>query len=147
MLIHSLSIQLTVTENNFFFKPYSLQSELLENKPKYTLSTSPESKITLLFLNTENIKGPYEWRVVASMRFLLCYSFDVLLKSLWDKQLSAILWISFINNSNSFIHSANIWVSTKCVRASLITQLVKNLPAVQETLVWFLGQKDPLENG
>ena len=27
------------------------------------------------------------------------------------------------------------------VRASLITQLVKNLPAVQETLVRFLGQK------
>ena len=31
------------------------------------------------------------------------------------------------------------------VRASLIAQLVKNLPAMQETLVQFLGQKDPLE--
>ena len=30
-------------------------------------------------------------------------------------------------------------------RASLIVQLVKNMPAMQETLVWFLGQKDPLE--
>ena len=30
-------------------------------------------------------------------------------------------------------------------RASLIAQLVKNLPAVQETLVPFLGQEDPLE--
>ena len=30
---------------------------------------------------------------------------------------------------------------------SLIAQLVKNLPAKQETLVRFLGQKDPLENG
>ena len=30
-------------------------------------------------------------------------------------------------------------------RASLLTQSVKNLPAVQETWVWFLGQKDPLE--
>ena len=27
----------------------------------------------------------------------------------------------------------------------LIAQLVKNLPAMQETLVWFLGQEDPLE--
>ena len=26
-------------------------------------------------------------------------------------------------------------------------QLVKNLPAVQETLVRFLGQEDPLEKG
>ena len=33
------------------------------------------------------------------------------------------------------------------VRASLITQLVKNLPAVQETLVKFQGWEDPLEKG
>ena len=29
----------------------------------------------------------------------------------------------------------------------LIAQLVKNLPAVQEILVQFLGQEDPLEKG
>ena len=33
------------------------------------------------------------------------------------------------------------------VRASLIAQLVKNLPAVQETPARFLGQKDLLEKG
>jgi len=32
-----------------------------------------------------------------------------------------------------------------CSRASLIAQLVKNLPAMQETWVQFLGQEDPLE--
>ena len=32
-------------------------------------------------------------------------------------------------------------------RASLIAQLVKNLLAMQETLVRFLGQEDPLEKG
>ena len=31
--------------------------------------------------------------------------------------------------------------------ASLIAQLVKNLPAMQETLVRFLGQEDALEKG
>ena len=31
--------------------------------------------------------------------------------------------------------------------ASLVAQLVKNLPAVQENPVWFLGQEDPLEKG
>ena len=30
---------------------------------------------------------------------------------------------------------------------SLIAQLVKNPPAMQETPVWFLGQEDPLEKG
>ena len=34
-----------------------------------------------------------------------------------------------------------------CVWASLVTQLVKNLPAVQETLVQFLGLEDSLEKG
>ena len=33
------------------------------------------------------------------------------------------------------------------VGASLIAQLVKNLPALQETPVQFLGLKDPLEKG
>ena len=32
-------------------------------------------------------------------------------------------------------------------RASLVAQLVKNLPAMQETPVQFLGQEVPLEKG
>ena len=33
------------------------------------------------------------------------------------------------------------------LRASLVAQMVKNLPAIQETWAWFLGQEDPLEKG
>ena len=33
------------------------------------------------------------------------------------------------------------------LRASLVVQLVKNLPAVQETPFRFLGWEDPLEKG
>ena len=36
---------------------------------------------------------------------------------------------------------------SKLSRASLIAQLVKNPPAMQETLVRFLGWEDPLEKG
>ena len=32
-------------------------------------------------------------------------------------------------------------------KAFLVAQLVKNPPAMQETLVWFLGKEDPLEKG
>ena len=39
-----------------------------------------------------------------------------------------------------FIHS-----STDSYRASLVAQLVKNLPAMQETRVQSLGREDPLE--
>ena len=36
----------------------------------------------------------------------------------------------------------------ECIsRASLVAQMVKNLPAVLETWVQFLGQEDPLEKG
>ena len=36
---------------------------------------------------------------------------------------------------------------TSAGRASLIAQLEKNPPAMQETLARFLGQEDPLEKG
>ena len=31
--------------------------------------------------------------------------------------------------------------------ASLVAQMVKDLPAMQKTQVWILGQEDPLEKG
>ena len=37
--------------------------------------------------------------------------------------------------------------STRAPVASLMAQLVKNPPAMHETLVQFLGQEDPLEKG
>ena len=51
------------------------------------------------------------------------------------------------------IHQANLFPPVMKMRgwdktgAALIAQLVKNLPAMQETLVRILGQKDPLEKG
>ena len=31
--------------------------------------------------------------------------------------------------------------------ASLVAKTVKNLPEMRETLIWYLGQEDPLEKG
>ena len=42
------------------------------------------------------------------------------------------------------LHNINIVLTN---HSSLIAQLVKNLPARQETLVHFLGQEDLLEKG
>ena len=42
--------------------------------------------------------------------------------------------------------SSGLWYQLD-IRASLIAQLVKNSPTIQETLVQFLGQEDPLEKG
>ena len=70
-------------------------------------------------------------------------------------------YVSEILSEKEF-HPLSYWVSLKSSRlmwssffsfilwlfwASLIVQLVKNPPAMQETLVRFLGQEDPLEKG
>ena len=43
----------------------------------------------------------------------------------------------------SIIGNFCCWIS----RASLVAQIVKNLPAMWETWVWSLGWKDPMEKG
>ena len=53
--------------------------------------------------------------------------------------LGAIVYILLIYSS-TFIRKLKFM-------ASLIAQLVKNPPAMQETLVQFLGWEDPLEKG
>ena len=37
------------------------------------------------------------------------------------------------------------YMKTKALIASLMAQLVKNLPAMRETWIWSLGREDPLE--
>ena len=58
----------------------------------------------------------------------------------------------FSNESALCIRWPRFWsfsfsISPSNERASLIAQLVKNLPAMQETPVRFLGQEDLLEKG
>ena len=43
--------------------------------------------------------------------------------------------------------ATQIFSFTVLIRASLVSQMVKNLPAMQETQVQSLGQEDPLEKG
>ena len=46
-----------------------------------------------------------------------------------------------------FPERVGIYCSLIINPASLVSQTVKNLPAMQETQVLFLGQEDPLEEG
>ena len=39
------------------------------------------------------------------------------------------------------------WFLSSAPTASLVVHMVKNLPTMRETWVWFLGQEDPLEKG
>ena len=58
------------------------------------------------------------------------------------------LYLEHIYTKNLPVYMKFICNGVLCVlRASLIAQLVKNPPAMQKTLVQFLGQEDPLEKG
>ena len=69
------------------------------------------------------------------------------------QNLSVLSINSFYGNRcmlSSTLGNKWIWHLTHCTDiswTSLVAQMVKNLPAIQETQVWFLGHKDPLEKG
>ena len=52
-----------------------------------------------------------------------------------------------MTNLDSILKSRDITLPTKVRWASLVAQLVKNLPAMQETWIPSLGWEDPLEKG
>ena len=52
-----------------------------------------------------------------------------------------VMLVSAVQQSESIIHTYI------CIGASLVSQTVKNLPAVQETQLRSLGWEDPLEKG
>ena len=58
--------------------------------------------------------------------------------SLWDWKVDVKVWRKAVGSRLR---------SSYTVGASLIVQLVKNLPAMLETPVWSLGWEDPLERG
>ena len=72
----------------------------------------------------------------------------------------AKLWFElrfFSNSKNAFQYNRELWILTtgkayfeitfRSLWASLVAQLVKNPPAMQETWVWSLGWEDPREKG
>ena len=48
---------------------------------------------------------------------------------------------------NLFLKKNEMRTSSNTIEASLVAQLVKNLPAMQETVILSLGQEDLLEKG
>ena len=68
-------------------------------------------------------------------------------ENMWDNIFNQIYFNkiqkNFFNLEKSFLKA----VRYVLVGASLVAKLLKNPPAVQETLVRFLGHKDPLEKG
>ena len=57
---------------------------------------------------------------------------------------SRLLKPLFLSKQNNLQLPLNIsFILPQNIKASLVAQMVKNLPAMQETPVWFLGREDP----
>ena len=66
--------------------------------------------------------------------------------SIWDASKYSHLWKYMLHIYVCVYIRIYIYIYIHTL-ASLIAQLVKNPPALQETPIWFLGQEDPLEKG
>jgi len=58
------------------------------------------------------------------------------------KTIALTIW-TFVGKVMSLLFNTRLRLS----RASLVAQMIKNLPAIQETQVQSLGQEDPLQEG
>ena len=77
-----------------------------------------------IYISRSGVSGSYGSSIFKSLLFL-CLYFGAELHRLWD-------------------FSSRLRIEP---RASLVAQMVKNLPAMWETWVQSLGQEDPLEKG
>ena len=53
----------------------------------------------------------------------------------------------WVGSMESWLHITITWDFYLQIRASVVAQVIKNLPAIQETQIWSLGREDPLEKG
>ena len=61
----------------------------------------------------------------------------------YNQMMIESIWKNFLEFQMAKL---NLLCTGNCLHSgALLSQLIKNAPAKQETLVWFLGQEDPLE--
>ena len=109
----------------------------------------------------ENWKGAKTWDTFKKFFLSVGFETTMLVMLLWVSWLfylvtcRSIILNSYYNiiNKNEFFKNFIVlkWESILFswgiadIQAFMVAQTVKNLPAVQETWVWFLRQEDPLE--
>ena len=94
----------------------------------------------------------YQWYHVICLSGLLSMiiSRSIHVAAKWHYFLLFYGWVTFhCMNIPHLLYPFNLWCTFRlfpCLGwASLVAQMIKNLPALQETLVQSLGQKGPLE--
>ena len=87
----------------------------------------------------EIFAGNKSTQVCLSLNFCIC-------KTGW-KQGKGRIYLLGLLELNEIMHIEHLELFLVLSGASLVAQMLKNLPAMQETWVWSLGWEDPLEKG
>ena len=136
----------------------TLQTDALPSEPLQITRTNSSPKVLNKYVPQNFVTPRYiqqvEWIVIIFQNKLqekIQHIFLMTSLSLlcYHTQISACnrVYISIISRPCLFKKKNEYYTCKWEMGASLIAQMVKNLPAMQETWVQFLGQEDPLEKG
>ena len=126
---------------------FSNESSLCIRWPKYwsfNFSISPSNEYSGLI--SFRIDWPDLLAVQGTHYILLYYILIIYYYIDLDLLVFIFFWLSITFWTNTdLISCLSLLFFIFWNKASLVTQLVKNLPAMQKTWAWSLGQEDPLE--
>ena len=94
-------------------------------------------KCIILYVTNTLYFPPKSWAIITEMQIILRYSFSLLQK------MSKTQKVQQYTLDEALEEPVPLHIARRNTGVSQVVQWVRNLPAMQETPVWFLGQKIP----